>query len=394
MSNTPIESPPEPELKRQDIVTEMDPAVFNTTCVLSRPGPAYANETRQFQGIPGIERSANGRLWATWYGGGIDEDRHNYVMLATSADNGTRWTPPVCAIDPDGDGPMRAFDPCLWCDPEGRMWLFWNQKLCNKTGEFSDELERSWYLWGMHTAEADAEHARWSKPRRLCEAIMMNKPVVLSSGDWLLCSADWFWDRSPRVFRSTDCGVTWHYWGCAHVPVKTDRSFDEHMVVERKDGSLWMLVRTQYGIGESMSLDRGETWRYVTPSAIAHVCSRFFLRRLRSGNLILIKHGQEIGQKTEDRRELTAFLSMDDGKTWQGGLMLDERPGVSYPDGTEAADGLISVIYDFNRITDKEILLAQFTEEDILQRTCVFPASRLRVRVNKALGENPRAKSE
>ena len=35
--------------------------------------------------------------------------------------------------------------------------------------------------------------------------------------------------------------------------LKATRQFDEHMFVERKDGSLWLLVRTNYGIGESIS---------------------------------------------------------------------------------------------------------------------------------------------
>ena len=38
------------------------------------------------------------------------------------------------------------------------------------------------------------------------------------------------------------------------------------MIVERKDGSLWMLVRTQYGIGQSVSVDKGATWSQGGPS--------------------------------------------------------------------------------------------------------------------------------
>ena len=30
------------------------------------PGAEYADGVRMFQGIPGIERAQNGRLWATW----------------------------------------------------------------------------------------------------------------------------------------------------------------------------------------------------------------------------------------------------------------------------------------------------------------------------------------
>lgn len=85
------------------------------------PGPKYAADTRAFQGIPGLERASNGRLWATWYGGGPDEGPENYVMLATSDDDGRTWSRVQLVIDPPGEG--RAFDPCLWVDPSGRLWL-------------------------------------------------------------------------------------------------------------------------------------------------------------------------------------------------------------------------------------------------------------------------------
>ena len=90
--------------------------------VLTPPGPAYADELRQFQGIPGIERAPSGRLWATWYGGGVTEDNRNHVLLATSADDGDTWSDVKTVIDVDGDGPVRAYDPCLWHDPQGPWW--------------------------------------------------------------------------------------------------------------------------------------------------------------------------------------------------------------------------------------------------------------------------------
>src|SRR5690606_19466166 len=56
------------------------------------PGDEYADSQRMFQGISSLERSPGGRLWATWYGGGVTEDRHNYIMLVTSDDNGQTWS--------------------------------------------------------------------------------------------------------------------------------------------------------------------------------------------------------------------------------------------------------------------------------------------------------------
>lgn len=156
------------------------------------------------------------------------------------------------------------------------------------------------------------------------------------------------------------------------------------MFVERKNGSIWLLARTNYGIGESVSTDRGVTWPELVPSTISHPSARFFVRRLNSGNLLLVKHGPI--EKRTGRSHLTAYLSEDDGKTWGGGLLLDERSGVSYPDGQQTKDGLIHIIYDYSRTGDRHILLATFQEEDVRAVKVVSKKAHLRQIVSDADG--------
>jgi hypothetical protein len=108
------------------------------------------------------------------------------------------------------------------------------------------------------------------------------------------------------------------------------------------------------------------------------------VRRLSSGNLLLVKHGP-LDKKT-DRSQLMAFISKDDGHTWGGGLLLDERAGVSYPDGQERPDGLIRIIYDYSRTGDRTILMATFREEDAAAGTAVSGAVKLRQLVSRGSG--------
>ena len=120
------------------------------------------------------------------------------------------------------------------------------------------------------------------------------------------------------------------------------------------------------------------------PDAIEHIpTARFFMRRLLSGNLLLVKHTPPQGKK---RSHLTAYLSDDDGQTWSGGLLVDERNGVSYPDGIQAPDGTVYLIYDHSRTGDKEILMAAFAEEDVAKGEFVSEKARTRVLVNRATG--------
>ncbi|MFV1964990.1 MAG: sialidase family protein [Pirellulaceae bacterium] len=364
---------PLPSVRAEDV---KDPAAAAPSLNVA-PGPEYADNVRMFQGIPSLERSPQGRLWATWYGGGVTEDRHNYIMLVTSGDDGKTWSGLKLVIDPDRDGPVRAYDPCPWLDPRGRLWLFWAQRSGVQP-----------YLFATTTDNPDEENATWSEPRRICEGVMMCKPTVTRQKVWLLPTAIWYREGSCRVVASDDQGKTWSLRGTATVPDPKDRNCEEPMIVERHDGSLWMWVRTRYGIGHSVSTDGGRIWSDVVPSQVAHATARFFVRRLASGHLLLVKHGP-LTERT-GRSHLTAYLSKDDGRSWQGGLVLDERSGVSYPDGFQKEDGRIYVIRDYDRTGDKEILMSVFTEEDVLAGKDVSGNMRLRVLINKATGKNPR----
>lgn len=341
------------------------------------PAKEHAATNRAFQGIPSLAVAPKGRLWATWYAGVTPaEDLNNYVVLSTSGDDGKTWKETLI-VDPDAGGPVRTFDPELWVAPDGRLFFFWAQM---EKGRADTRLG----VWCIETMEPDAEQPKWSKPRRIADGVMMCKPMALSTGEWVLPISKWkAHDNSAQMIVSADQGKTWTLRGGCNVPVK-DRQYDEHHVVERKDKSLWMLVRTNYGIGESISTDGGKTWPELKPSAIPHTTSRFFIRRLASGNLLLVKHGP-LDEKGK-RSHLTAYRSKDDGKTWTGGLLLDERLGVSYPDGQQTPDGLIRIIYDFSRTGDREILMASFREEDVAAGKDASGSVKLRQVMSKASG--------
>jgi hypothetical protein len=71
-------------------------------------------------------------------------------------------------------------------------------------------------------------------------------------------------------------------------------------------------------------------------------------------------------------------------------LLLDERSGVSYPDGTQGPDGRIYVIHDYERWDEKKILMHVFTEADVLAGRFQSEGSRHKVLVNQATGVNLR----
>ncbi|HRU04221.1 MAG TPA: sialidase family protein [Candidatus Brocadiia bacterium] len=358
----------------------MDAALQPPEIILN-PGEKYAAAKRRWQGIPSIERAANGRLWATWYSGGKGEDNENHSLLVTSGDDGRTWSEPVAVIDPPGM--VRSFDPCVWADPLGRLWWYWCQT-CPMPGQIWDGRGGVWAAVAENPGDANP---RWSAPRRISHGVALNKAIVTAKGEWLLPTALWwmydhFRDldamRCPGVIASTDQGQTWTWRGGA---LCDERVFDEPMVAELRDGTLWMLIRTRTGIAESFSMDAGFSWSRGRPSRFASPSSRFHLRRLASGRLLFINH---LGNPDRKRSHLTAMLSDDDGCTWPHRLLLDERKPVSYPDAVEGPDGQLRIIYDFDRHGAKEVYMAAITESDIVAGRAESAGARLKALVNKA----------
>jgi hypothetical protein len=278
-------------------------------------------------------------------------------------------------------------DPRPWVDPEGRLWIIWHITINGVS-----HLYQFKKAWAITADDGEQENPSWSQPRYIANGVMINKPVVLSNGEWLFAVHD---RKSVatgllKAVVSQDKGRTFKVRG--EIEVSHDLHAIEPMAVERKEGSLWMRIRTgtypfaEHGLYESVSTDRGATWSPLQLPAIKHTTSRFYIGRLQSGNLLLVKHSgiavdpASVGKK--QRRELTAFLSKDDGKTWSSGLVVDERIGCTYPDAQQAADGTIYLTWDFMRSTDQEILMTTFREEDVLG---VSAEAMARVKTNRRL---------
>lgn len=357
------------------------------------PLPKYDYDQLDYGMTIGIERTPRGRLWAAWVAGG--DSPKAFFVLATSDDDGETWSKPRLVVDSHSKNlPMdrSVLVGNLWTDPLGRLWLIFDQSM--------DMFDGRAGVWAAICENPDADEPKWSQPRRIWHGVTLNKPTVLKSGEWMLPISldqrngfgpfrDCFRELDPlrgaNVFVSTDQGKTWERRGAARFP---NPDWHEHMIVERKDGSLWMLARTAKGIMQTTSTDGGRTWAEPTePANIRHPVARFHVRRLQSGRILLVKHGDRIDSH-EGRVQLSAWLSEDEGETWKGGLVIDERKGISYPDGFQAPDGTIYISYDRNRAKDGEILLARFTEEDILAKKLVGEKSKLKMLISRP-GKKP-----
>ena len=362
----------------------------------------FYSYNRVWQAVPTVERTEKGRLFATFYSGADSETLGNYCVLVKSDDDGKSWTEPI-AVTYDGEM-NRCFDPVVWIDPLKRLWFTWSRG--HEDG-----------VYGVICENPDADTLSWSEEFYIGRNVMMQKPTVLSTGEWLFPIAIWsYWyiidtlkqkraytelymDKvfnnkdhlsGANVYCTVDNGKTFSMLGgCRNIQ---NRSCEEHIIYEKNNGVLVMLIRTAGNIARSYSYDRGKTWTDAEFTELKNPAARFHIRRLKSGRLLLVNH-----HEFDDRNNLTAFLSEDDGKTWPHKLLFDERKGISYPDVTEGDDGYLYVIYDRERggymenleearKCAREVLLTKINETDILNGEITSPDSFTK-RIISKLGE-------
>lgn len=331
--------------------------------ILDTSDSFYDISTRRWHGCPTVEVTNGGRLIAGWSTGDkVEGEPGNYAVLSYSDDNGKTWKEFGYVNSEKSGHPDKQTTVCdiqLWLDREtNTLYIFY---IASST---LSKFEKNSAVWMISVENPDDGFAKWkvSEARYLFPGLLRNNITVLRDGTWLAMPNNYLDERYSTVYASTDKGQTWSLRGKAYIP--EGLSYDETMVTELEDGTLWMLIRanTSKKVSyQAFSFDKGYTWTMSSPSEIFNCTTRFNITRLSSGALLLVYNA------ASGREMMTAALSYDDGKTWPYSITL-YTSYTTYPDVSvlhvNGADQ-IHIIFDRDRYNYGRVYHGVFTEEYI-----------------------------
>ncbi len=308
-----------------------------------------------------------------------NENGRQIVQMQTSPDRSRTWTPPQSVLTlPSDVGGWGG--PEVLVDRNGEVHLiFLNDAKTGiiKTGEAERPTRMNERRLDIWHAKSTNGRTQWQQPKKIWEGYTgaLNSIIQMNSGRIVLP----FSYRTKRTWRDRGEGVeTFTFmgeydaivlysdddgdtWTLSPDPLKVVTpdirgayGAVEPVVIELKDGRVWMLIRTQVGrFYESFSPD-GAHWSPAQPTAIINSDSPAGLTRLPDGRIVLLwneclRYPYAYG----GRQVLHGAISDDEGKTWRGhrevmrDLHRNEPPppggdfGTAYPFPITMPDGKV-----------------------------------------------------
>ena len=324
---------------------------------------------------PSIERLADGQLLCVFSANNNKTGGKMVVVGTFSRDHGRMWSEPVELIDSKG---QNDYDPSI-------VVIGSRVIVSSTTTPPGDDITTSRTI----AVRSEDNGKTWSKPYEIpmghrYTSGKVNNGIVLRDGSVLF---GYTWeaqlDQTERlkaegnmiersaVMISLDHGRTWTSGGDAmDDSLKLiDRKeaiagICEPAIIERSDGSVYMLARTGLEkLYECRSTDGGRSWSkpvaspFTSHNAPAALCH---FRGKKPGILVVWDNSPKA------RWPLCVSASFDDTSTWTAPRKISSLEGIecSYPGCTQASDGMLVVVWQQSTSSGgREILAARFNTE-------------------------------
>lgn len=366
------------ELDGKDVATNKTLVTQRVGYLLAVPdakvqNPKRGNELRDCvtYRIPGMIRSQSGALIACFdarYENHLDLSADIDVAVVRSEDGGKTWTEPTVAMDAGPGKGNGCGDPCILQDKKtGRIWLqalatHFDRNPCllrSRTG-FEPQDTGQWEMvysdddgktWSRHiNITREIKHPQWT-------TILAGPGCGICTSQGVLVFPAQIWDLKARpscmstICYSEDGGKTWHYGN--GVPHRTS----ECQVAELQDGSLMLTCRNETFQGKRViytTRDLGKTWQphptnTNTLNDPACQASLVAVESARYGRVLLYSHPNS---KPKLRNHMTIRASLDEGKTWNEGVVYDARECWGYSCIALIDDETVGIIYEPSHVSE------------------------------------------
>lgn len=309
----------------------------------------------QFYRIPAIVTAQDGSLVTA-----TDKRKENLwdlpqdidVVIRRSTDNGKTWGDPLTVAEGRGSGKgygdpalIRLGNGKLLCIYAGMNGL-WQSTPDSPIRTYLSESTDNGVTWTpsrdltpqLYGAEsADPVRKRW-----MASFCASGRAIQTSSGRVMLVAAvreGGDYSLNNYLFYSDDEGVTWN------VSQKAMDGGDEAKVAELADGSILMSIRNKHKGRRiyTLSHDNGVTWSEagkwedLKDPACNGDMIRYSTEKDATGKNILL-HSIPFDEK--ERRNVSVYVSYDEGKTWPAGKTICAGPS-AYSSLTVLKDGTI-----------------------------------------------------
>jgi sialidase-1 len=207
------------------------------------------------------------------------------------------------------------------------------------------EKDQSWtdFILPVYICRSTDDGKTWETPIKLSDPWCgcIHSMIQTKSGRIVLVSQEIIpaWRHATVMWVSDDLGKSWQRSNMLDYGVGThDHAGSlEGTVVERKDGSLYLLLRTEAGfLWEATSLD-GLKWENFKQSTIPSVTCCPQMSRLADGRIALLWNAppRHAPTNTSSRAELSIAFSEDETATWSKPVVVaasfEPRGRASYP---------------------------------------------------------------
>lgn len=306
-----------------------------------------------------IVESKAGTLLCAWFGGTAEKNPDVGIWVSRLEDG--KWSQPVEVANGVQNEKLRypTWNPVLFQPSQGPLALYFKVGPSPSTwwGEvmISDDDGRTW-------------HDRHRLPNQGIGPVK-NKPIELADGTLLCPSSDESNGWTVHLEATRDGGKTWTKIGPLNDGKKIraiqptllqlggnklsgDKPSGEKLGMLARDG------KSDGKIWQAWSDDAGQSWTQLEPSSLPNPNSGIDAVTLKDGrHLLVYNHTIRSGPSPRGREQLGVALS-DDARNWQAALTLEQSRGeYSYPAVIQTRDGLVHVVYTWNRKRVRHVVI-------------------------------------